>query len=155
MQKILENPVRTATIQNFATGNVNIIKLSWGYDTSGKTNSTRNRFSDYHSFVALFHVRFSHSFLFFYLPAHLFSIAKAKSLQKLIHDHMRYFFKLTKLLVPRTELAIKEEVRKMQSWVIVCNHLSYLDTILLVSLFTKQCAILKSTFFRIPILGWF
>jgi 1-acyl-sn-glycerol-3-phosphate acyltransferase len=35
----------------------------------------------------------------------------------------------------------------------VCNHLSYLDPILLISLFKKQRTIVKSTFFKVPIFG--
>lgn len=94
-------------------------------------------------------------FFFFYLPTHLFSATKAQSLQKLIHDHMKYFFKLTKWLIPRTDFLIQEEVPKIHSSVIVCNHLSYLDPILIVSLFPKQRTIVKSSFFKVPIFGWF
>lgn len=94
-------------------------------------------------------------FFFFYLPTHLFTATKAQALQQLIHNHMKFFFKLTKWLIPRTEFAIQEEVRKIRSSVIVCNHLSYLDPILLVSLLPKQRTIVKSTFFKVPIFGWF
>lgn len=94
-------------------------------------------------------------FFFFYLPTHLFSATKAPALQQLIHNHMKYFFKLTKRLIPRTEFLIQEDVPKIHSSIIVCNHLSYLDPILLVSLMPKQRTIVKSTFFNVPIFGWF
>lgn len=68
---------------------------------------------------------------------------------------MKNFFRLTRWLIPRTEFVIHEEVRKIQSSVIICNHLSYLDPILLVSLFPKQRTIVKSTFLKVPIFGWF
>jgi 1-acyl-sn-glycerol-3-phosphate acyltransferase len=36
----------------------------------------------------------------------------------------------------------------------VCNHLSYLDPLLLISLFPRHKTIVKSTFFSVPIFGW-
>ena len=67
---------------------------------------------------------------------------------------MKNFFALTRLLIPRTKFKIQKEIRQIQSSVIVCNHLSYLDPILLVSLLRRQCTIVKSTFFQVPFFGW-
>jgi len=61
---------------------------------------------------------------------------------------------LIRLLVPRTKFKIPEDVRKIHSSIVVCNHLSYLDPILLVSLFGRQRTIVKHTFFKVPIFGW-
>ena len=67
---------------------------------------------------------------------------------------MKNFFTLTGWLIPRTKFAIQKEVREIHSSVIVCNHLSYLDPILLISLLPRQRTIVKSTFFKVPFFGW-
>jgi len=67
---------------------------------------------------------------------------------------MKIFFVLTRFLIPRAKFKIQKEIRQIQSSVIVCNHLSYLDPILLMSLFQRNCTIVKSTFFRVPFFGW-
>lgn len=68
---------------------------------------------------------------------------------------MKNFFTWTRWLIPRTKFTIQKEVREIHSSVIVCNHLSYLDPILLVSLFPQQCTIVKNTFFKVPFFGRF
>jgi len=93
--------------------------------------------------------------LFLYLPVYVFARSRVAALQNLNHIHLKIFFALTRLLVPRTEFIIPEDVRKIHSSVIVCNHLSYLDPILLVSIFRRQKTIVKHTFFKVPIFGWF
>jgi len=79
----------------------------------------------------------------------------AAALQKLNHLHLKTFFVLTRLLIPNTTYKIDPQVRELRSSVIVCNHVSYLDPILLLSLFPRQTTIVKNTFFSVPIFGWF
>lgn len=93
-------------------------------------------------------------FFLFYLPAYLFSSNRAAAFQKLNHFHMKNFFALTRLLIPRTKFDITKEIRYIHSSIVVCNHLSYLDPILLISLLPRQCTIVKSTFFKVPFFGW-
>ncbi len=93
-------------------------------------------------------------FFLFYIPAYLFSKDRVRTFQKLSYLHMKIFFALVRLLVPRTKFVIREEVRAIRSSVIVCNHISYLDPILLISLLPRQCTIVKSTFFTVPFFGW-
>jgi 1-acyl-sn-glycerol-3-phosphate acyltransferase len=93
-------------------------------------------------------------FFLFYIPAYLFSPSRVAVFQNLNHIHMKNFFALTRLLIPRTKFDIQKEVRHIHSSVIVCNHLSYLDPILLISLFPRQVTIVKSTFFKVPFFGW-
>jgi 1-acyl-sn-glycerol-3-phosphate acyltransferase len=64
------------------------------------------------------------------------------------------FFRLLRLITPGVTLNIRDEVRTIRSSVIVCNHLSYLDPILLISLFEKQKTIVKNAFFNVPVFGW-
>jgi 1-acyl-sn-glycerol-3-phosphate acyltransferase len=93
--------------------------------------------------------------LFLYIPAYVFAENRAAALQNLNHIHLKYFFALTRLLIPRTKFIIPGNVREIHSAIVVCNHLSYLDPILLVSLFQRQLTIVKHTFFQVPIFGWF
>jgi 1-acyl-sn-glycerol-3-phosphate acyltransferase len=93
-------------------------------------------------------------FFFLYLPAYLFSSNRAAAFQNLNHIHMQNFFALTRLLIPHTRFDIAREIRHIHSSVVVCNHLSYLDPILLISLLPRQCTIVKNTFFKVPFFGW-
>jgi len=76
-------------------------------------------------------------------------------LQKSFHLHLKVFFALVNRLSPGVRFAVSEDVRNLRSSIIACNHLSYLDPILLVSLFPRQTTIVKNTFFSVPIFGWF
>jgi len=93
-------------------------------------------------------------FFLLYIPAYIFAGKRAKAFQNLNHLHMKNFFTLTRWLIPRTKFAIQKEVREIHSSVIACNHLSYLDPILLISLLPEQRTIVKSTFFKVPFFGW-
>ncbi|MBN1473544.1 MAG: 1-acyl-sn-glycerol-3-phosphate acyltransferase [Syntrophaceae bacterium] len=93
--------------------------------------------------------------LFLFLPAFVISNNLSAALQNINHVHLRCFFALTRVLIPRTKFKIPEEVRELRSCVIVCNHISYLDPILLVSLFPRHLTIVKRTFFKVPVFGWF
>ena len=93
-------------------------------------------------------------FLLFQVPSYLFSKNAARAFQNFNHINLKMFFVLTRFLIPRTKFKITEEIRQIKSSVIVCNHLSYLDPILLISLFKRNCTIVKSTFFRVPFFGW-
>jgi 1-acyl-sn-glycerol-3-phosphate acyltransferase len=102
---------------------------------------------------------FLFGYLFFllilYVPAYIFAESRVAAFQNLNHVHLKFFFALTRLLIGRTKFEIPKDVREIHSSVIVCNHLSYLDPILLISLFQRQITIVKSTFFKVPIFGWF
>ena len=91
----------------------------------------------------------------FYVPAYLFAEDSVAAFQNLKHLHLKCFFGLLRVLVPRTKFDIPQEVRNIHSAVIVCNHISYLDPILLISIFKRQVTIVKQTFFKVPIFGWF
>jgi 1-acyl-sn-glycerol-3-phosphate acyltransferase len=93
-------------------------------------------------------------FLFGHIPAYLFSKNRASAFQNLNHINLKSFFALIRFLIPGAKFKISAEVRQIQSSVIVCNHLSYLDPILLTSLFNRQCTIVKSTFFHVPFFSW-
>jgi len=90
----------------------------------------------------------------FYLAAYLFSENLEYSFQKLNHLFFKGFFFLIRFFIPGQKLRISGEIGSIRSSVIVCNHQSYLDPLLLISLFPRHKTIVKSTFFSVPILGW-
>jgi 1-acyl-sn-glycerol-3-phosphate acyltransferase len=86
--------------------------------------------------------------------AYAFSKNSESSFQLISSYFYRGFFKLADIIVPGLKISVAEEVRKISSSVIICNHISYLDPILLISLIKKQKTIIKGTFFKVPVFGW-
>ncbi len=74
--------------------------------------------------------------------------------QRINSWYYRGFFRLLAIIAPRHRLLIDEEVRRIRSAVIVCNHLSYLDPLLMLALFSRQKTVVKTRFFKVPIFGW-
>ena len=89
-----------------------------------------------------------------YLASFVFSSTRETSFQRLNHIFFRSFFFLIRTVNPKQKIRIQNEVRSIRSSVVICNHISYLDPILLISLFKKQKTIVKSIFFRFPVFGW-
>ncbi len=89
-----------------------------------------------------------------YIVACLFSAQREIAFQRLTSLFYRRFFRLVRMLVPCHKWRIDERIAGLSSSVIVCNHLSYLDPILLISLLERQKTIVKTKFFKVPIFGW-
>ena len=89
----------------------------------------------------------------FYVAALLFSRNRESAFQRLNTIYFRSFFLLIRTIVPRLKWSIPNQLRSIRSSIIVCNHLSYLDPILLISLFSMQKTIVKGVFFKVPIFG--
>jgi 1-acyl-sn-glycerol-3-phosphate acyltransferase len=89
-----------------------------------------------------------------YLMASLFSENSEYAFQRLNHHFYKGFFFLIRILIPGQKWCIADEIKSIRSSVIVCNHLSYLDPLLLISMFPRHKTIVKSTFFSVPIFGW-
>jgi 1-acyl-sn-glycerol-3-phosphate acyltransferase len=90
----------------------------------------------------------------FYLAAYLFSENCEYSFQRLNRNFYKGFFFLIRILIPGQKWRISNDIKSIRSAVIVCNHLSYLDPLLLISLFPRHKTIVKSNFFSVPIFGW-
>ena len=90
----------------------------------------------------------------FYLFSSLFSKNPEDSFQKLNHRFLKSFFFVLRIVTPRLNIHIDDDVYSIRSSVVLCNHISYLDPILLISLFEKQKTIVKETFLKVPILAW-
>jgi len=93
--------------------------------------------------------------LVFFVPSYIRLKKSDAVLQRMNYLHLRAFFAWLGFLAPGVRFIIPDNVRGLRSSIIVCNHISYLDPILLVSLFPRQTTIVKDTFFSVPIFGWF
>ena len=92
--------------------------------------------------------------LFFYLPSFLIAEEKEQAFQRINSLFYRGFFFLVRLLFPRHLWRIDERIHRLKSSVVLCNHTSYLDPLILIALFDRQKTIVKSKFFNFPVFGW-
>lgn len=96
-------------------------------------------------------------FLFFswrYLACALFAKEQEQCFQRLNSRFYQVFFWILRSTAPRHTWEIDKEVTTIRSAVIVCNHLSYLDPLLLISLFKRHRTLVKARFFTMPVFGW-
>lgn len=90
----------------------------------------------------------------FYLISGIFSRDRETAFQRLNCRFYRGFIRLIRVLMPAHQWHINPAVSAIRSSVIVSNHISYLDPLLLISLFERHKTIVKGRLFRIPIFGW-
>ncbi len=90
----------------------------------------------------------------FYVLVTILASDRARAFQRLNHFFYRGFFWLCRLTIPRQEWRIDPALGTVRSSVVVCNHVSYIDPLLLISLFARHTTIVKNRLFRIPIFGW-
>jgi 1-acyl-sn-glycerol-3-phosphate acyltransferase len=102
---------------------------------------------------------FIFGFLFFFSPFYMAASLLTKNreavFQRLNHYFYRSFFFFVRALIPKVQFQIGRRIKALRSCVVVCNHRSYLDPILLISLFPRHKTIVKHTLFRLPIFSWF
>jgi 1-acyl-sn-glycerol-3-phosphate acyltransferase len=89
-----------------------------------------------------------------YLASALFAKDPEVHFQRLNYHFFRIFFRLVRTVAPRQKMEIDDRIATIRSSVVVCNHLSYLDPLLLITLFPQQKTIVKPRFFGTPIFGW-
>ena len=82
-----------------------------------------------------------------------FAADREKAFQKINHHFFSSFFSFLQMIAPGLKFKIQEEIYSIQSSVIICNHLSYLDALLLIAIFEKHKTIIKGLFFKIPLFG--
>ncbi len=71
--------------------------------------------------------------------------------QRLNSRFFAILFAILKILAPSHKIHIDQDVTAIRSSVILCNHLSYLDPLLLITTFPRHRTIVKPRFFSIPI----
>jgi 1-acyl-sn-glycerol-3-phosphate acyltransferase len=71
-------------------------------------------------------------------------------------SYSRGFFALLGILVPRSrpDVPQRHELRRTRASVVVSNHISFLDPLLLLSLLPRTITIVRPDFLRVPIFGW-
>jgi 1-acyl-sn-glycerol-3-phosphate acyltransferase len=89
----------------------------------------------------------------FYCLALLFPARTEYYFQRLNSIFYKGFFALLRIIAPRLQWAIDPAIREIRSAVVICNHLSYLDPILLISLFERAKTVVKPVFFSVPVFG--
>lgn len=60
---------------------------------------------------------------------------------------------LLRSMVPGLSIEVDKTIFDLRSCVVVANHRSYLDPVILAAVFEKHCTIVKSSFFRVPVFG--
>ena len=102
-------------------------------------------------------IYFTIGYLLFFSPlfigAFLFCRNREHAFQALLHYYCRSFMGVVRLLIPAVSIQIEDEVRRLSGSIVISNHLSYLDPLLLISIFPKHTTIVKSIFFKLPIFG--
>jgi 1-acyl-sn-glycerol-3-phosphate acyltransferase len=71
-------------------------------------------------------------------------------------SYTRTFLFVVRKVHPRLRFVIPEEqeLRRLHSTVVVCNHLSFLDPLLMLAYLPRLISIVRPDFFRVPIFGW-
>lgn len=93
-------------------------------------------------------------FSFFYGAAFFFSGDRERSFQYLDHLFFKGFLWLLSALAPRHQWNIDPAISNIHGSIIVCNHRSYLDPLILLSLLPRNKTIVKTKFFQAPVFGW-
>lgn len=90
----------------------------------------------------------------FYLIAFVCSPIRQAAIQCLNSLFYKGFFVLVRMLTPGIAWHFDPEIKDLENCIIVCNHVSYLDPLMMISLFRRHKTIVKSTFFKVPVFGW-
>jgi 1-acyl-sn-glycerol-3-phosphate acyltransferase len=100
-------------------------------------------------------IYFTWGFLFLFAPRYGWAWLRAgdreAAFQRLNQRFFRGFFRVLLRITPGLDLRIRGDISAIHSSIVISNHLSYLDPLLMVSLFEKQRTIVKKTFFKVPI----
>ena len=108
---------------------------------------------------SFFWLYYTAGFIVFFLPVYVVGYLLMKKPQALFqllnYRFYSIFFFLSRVLIPGLTITIPGEVKNIRSSVIICNHVSYLDPILLISLYPMQKTIVKGSIFKMPVFGWF
>ncbi len=106
----------------------------------------------------LFWSYFLLGYIVFYIPILIvltpFTSHKEGLFQKINQIFYKVFFLFLNSMTPGLIFDISKEVHQIKSAVVIANHRSYLDPILLISLFPMHKTIVKGVFFKMPILRW-
>jgi len=101
---------------------------------------------------------FLFGFILFFSPFYLIAFVcppiREMAVQCLNSLFYKGFFLLLRMLMPGLTLHIDPKIKDLENGIIVCNHVSYLDPLMMISLFQRHKTIVKATFFKVPVFGW-
>ncbi|MCG8549237.1 MAG: 1-acyl-sn-glycerol-3-phosphate acyltransferase, partial [Desulfobacterales bacterium] len=101
---------------------------------------------------------FMFGFLLFFSPFYFIAFIcppiRETAIQRLNCWFYKVFFLLVRMLIPGLGIHIDPQVKTLENCIIVCNHVSYLDPLVMISLFRRHKTIVKATFFTVPVFGW-
>jgi len=100
---------------------------------------------------------FTLGFVFLHAPFYLLALARPDSqalFQRYNRRFCQRFFALVAALCPSTSWDLDERVSGLEGVVVLCNHQSYLDPLLLISLLPRSITVVKPVFFAVPIFGF-
>nr|WP_320194273.1 lysophospholipid acyltransferase family protein [uncultured Desulfobacter sp.] len=101
---------------------------------------------------------FIFGFLLFFSPFYLIAFVcppiREAAIQCLNCLFYRGFLVLIRMLMPSLGMHIDPKVKNLENCIVVCNHVSYLDPLVIISLFRRHKTIVKATFFKVPVFGW-
>lgn len=104
-------------------------------------------------------VYFTVGFAIFFLPRYLLGshepAVRELRFQRLHQQFFGGFFFLIRTLSPGVRLEVGPGVRELSGAVLVSNHLSLMDPLLVIWLFPRCKTIIKPGWLRVPIFGWF
>jgi len=89
-----------------------------------------------------------------YLACVLFAEDRQTCFQRQNSRFYRVLFRILRTTAPAHQWEIDRKATAIRAAVIICNHLSYLDPLLMIALFEKHRTIVKNRFFGMPVFGW-
>ncbi|MDR0477603.1 MAG: 1-acyl-sn-glycerol-3-phosphate acyltransferase [Desulfobulbaceae bacterium] len=97
---------------------------------------------------------FTIGFVCLHAPAYLVALIHHDGQARFQRYNRRFFqnfFSLLAALCPATSWNVDERVSAIENAVVLCNHQSYLDPLLLISLLPRSITVVKPVFFSVPI----
>ena len=102
-------------------------------------------------------IYFTLGYLLLFAPLHglvfLFAPNRQRGFQLVNHYFYRGFFILVRLLIRGVQITVDPAVRRTRAAVVISNHCSYLDPLLMIALFPHHRTIVKGRLFKIPLFG--
>jgi 1-acyl-sn-glycerol-3-phosphate acyltransferase len=89
-----------------------------------------------------------------YLVAWLCSKTREQAFQRYNRKFYRTFFFLLQTMTPRHRWILDDGIKAIRSSVVLCNHTSYLDPLLLIALLEQSKTVIKPSFFAVPVFSW-
>lgn len=92
----------------------------------------------------------------FYIYFYYFSKNKEKKFQAVTHYHTKMFYAVARRIIPGLDIKVhdREKIMSLRSSVIVCNHISFLDPLFLISMLKQTITISNDVYFHFPVFGW-